>query len=232
MFKGLTGAKVLLLVRDGIANDVPSLCREFELESYYSYYVESHIHQLERAGLIADVGNGRYEASENWGRIQSALAISLKQLAILGPGSMVVEPYLGVPDRLAVPIDLFVVMPLKGLEPIWEDHIKNVAQSLDLKVKRGNDFFTAHSVMSDVWNAIGQARVIIADCTGRNPNVFYEIGLAHAIGKLVVLITQNTDDIPFDVGDIRHITYEHTPRGMQSFEEALIKTLKTELRLK
>ena len=83
--------------------------------------------------------------------------------------------------------------------------------------------------MSDIWNAIYDARLIIADCTNRNPNVFYEIGVAHAIGQKVILITQNKDDVPFDLRHLRFIDYEYTPRGMREFESRLKQTIQTEL---
>jgi hypothetical protein len=85
--------------------------------------------------------------------------------------------------------------------------------------------------MEDIWDAINAARAIIADCTGRNPNVFYEIGLAHAVGKPVVLITQKGEDVPFDLKAIRYIEYEYSPRGMKTFEDSLTKTLIEELKL-
>ena len=58
-------------------------------------------------------------------------------------------------------------------------------------------------------------------------NVFYEIGLAHAIGVPVILITRSSDDVPFDLRQRRYIHYEFTPRGMKAFEEALKKTIET-----
>ena len=67
---------------------------------------------------------------------------------------------------------------------------------------------------------------MIADCTGRDPNVFYEIGVAHTVGKPVVLITQSADDVPFDLRAIRFIEYQYTPPGMRVFEERLKITLK------
>jgi hypothetical protein len=70
---------------------------------------------------------------------------------------------------------------------------------------------------------------LIADCTGRNPNVFYEIGIAHTVGRKVILISQHADDMPFDLAHIRRIAYEYTPRGMAAFEETLRKTLESEL---
>jgi hypothetical protein len=85
--------------------------------------------------------------------------------------------------------------------------------------------------MSDIWAAICAARIVIADCTGRNPNVFYEIGIAHAVGKPVVLITQDVNDIPFDISHIRYIIYEYTAAGMKLLKKKLEETIKTELGL-
>ena len=124
----------------------------------------------------------------------------------------------------------FVLMPFDAyLKPVYEDHIVGSARKLGLRAARGDDFFTSHSVMGDIWNAIMSASAIIADCTGRNPNVFYEIGLAHAVGKPVILITQNKDDVPFDIRHLRYIQYDYTPRGMRAFEERLMDTLRNEL---
>jgi hypothetical protein len=111
------------------------------------------------------------------------------------------------------------------LQPVYEDHIKNVAQELGMSVARADDFFTTQSVMEEIWAAIVNSKIMIADCTGKNPNVFYEIGIAHSIGKPVVLIAQNPEDVPFDLRHRRYIRYEYTPRGIKDFEERLRKTL-------
>lgn len=124
-------------------------------------------------------------------------------------------------------IDVFVLMPFaEELRPVYEDHIKGVTKRLKLEVARSDDFFTNGSIMADIWSAINHAALVIADCTGRNPNVFYEIGLAHAIGKSTVLITQSIDDIPFDLRHLRTIIYQFNPRGMKQFEKTLEKTIK------
>jgi len=120
----------------------------------------------------------------------------------------------------------------EDLKPVFDDHIRNVAKELALSIRREDDLFTAQAVMSDVWEGVCGARAIIADCTGRNPNVFYEIGLAHVVGKPLVLITQKRDDVPFDIAHLRYIQYDYTPRGMRDFERRLRETLKEILQLK
>jgi hypothetical protein len=104
-----------------------------------------------------------------------------------------------------------------------------VATELGLSIRRADDLFTAHSLMSDVWEGICGARALIADCTGRNPNVFYEIGLAHVVGKPLVLITQKSEDVPFDIAQFRYIQYDYTPPAMRVFEQRLRDTLKEAL---
>jgi hypothetical protein len=178
--------------------------------------------------LIAGVAEGRYEPTDTWARIQAALDLSLTAVATLTPGTVVTKPYFGLPDSNPEPHDVFVAMPFReNLRPIWEDHIRKAVAAVGLTVARADDFFTADSVIRDVWNAIFHSRAVVADCTGRNPNVFYEIGLAHVLGKPVVLITQESDDVPFDLRHIRYIQYEYTPRGMEIFETRLMETLRT-----
>lgn len=122
--------------------------------------------------------------------------------------------------------DVFVLMPFaEELKPVYEDHIKDTIKKFNLSIARADDFFSHNAIMDEIWSAIYYSKVIIADCTGKNPNVFYEIGLAHAIGRPVILITQNPDDVPFDLRHIRYIYYNNTPRGMKKFEETLSLTV-------
>jgi len=162
--------------------------------------------------------------------LTQVLGLSIKELSERDPqNSVVFRPFFGKPVELPT-IEasvIFVLMPFRAeLEPIYSDHIKIVAKKLKLTVKRGDDFFSAHDIMRDIWNGICNAKVIIADCTDRNPNVFYEIGIAHTVGKPVILITQNSEDVPFDLRSIRFIKYEYTPRGMKAFEKLLQQTIK------
>jgi hypothetical protein len=113
--------------------------------------------------------------------------------------------------------------------PVYQDHIKPTCESLELTVRRGDYFFTADSVVQDIWKAIVSARLIVADCTDRNPNVFYEIGLAHAIGKPTILLTQKSEDVPFDLRHLRYVAYQLTPRGMREFETTFRETVRNAL---
>jgi hypothetical protein len=160
--------------------------------------------------------------------LAQALGISIQELAERDPRhSVIVTPLFGRATYTAADVaDVFVLMPFReDLRSIYEDHIKAVAARLCLSIKRADDIFSAREVMQDVWSGICGAKALIADCTGRNPNVFYEIGMAHTLGKPVILITQSGDDVPSDLRGIRYIQYQYTPPGMRTFERVLQETL-------
>lgn len=159
--------------------------------------------------------------------------LSITELAGRDPqNSVLVTPLFGRPRKSRDLPDIFVVMPfVASLLPVYEDHVRPVAARLALSIQRADDFFSVREIMTDVWEGIYGAKLVIADCTGRNPNVFYEIGIAHTLGKPVILIAQSADDVPSDLRSIRYINYQYTPPGMKSFENTLTKTLTKTLRL-
>jgi hypothetical protein len=161
-------------------------------------------------------------------KLQLALDVSLREIAQLNDhSSMVVNPLFGRPGESPQSVDLFVLMPFATtFQPIYEDHIKKVAVELALSVARADDFFSKKSIVDDIWRALNSAKLVVADCTGRNPNVFYEIGMAHVVGKPVILLAQDKKDVPFDLLHLRHIQYKYTPRGMAQMEKDLADAIK------
>lgn len=154
-----------------------------------------------------------------------AECISVAPDAIMGGGEPLNPYFFGLPDR---PEDhaVFVLMPFK--EPwsnrIWHDHIKPIVQGLEVSprfvCRRADDLY-GHDVLLDIVAAIKTAAVVVADITGRNPNVFYELGIAHTYGQRVVLLAQGTEDIPFDLQRFRHILYEDNSDGYKALERGL-----------
>jgi len=119
------------------------------------------------------------------------------------------------------------------LEYSWPGNVqqlKNAVKSCDLRCIRADDIYGVSGIMQSIWEAINSSRVIIAEMTDRNPNVFYELGIAHTLGKPVIMITQSIDDVPFDLKHLRCIEYEYKPHAIKSFTDALIKTLNNVLR--
>lgn len=122
----------------------------------------------------------------------------------------------------------FVLMPFSAeMRPVYEDHVKPIVAAAGLTCLRADEVFGTDSVMKDIWENISRARIIIADLTGRNPNVLYELGIAHTLGKEAVLLTQRIEDVPFDVRNLRCIQYTYTPRATKDLEQKLSSTIRS-----
>lgn len=108
----------------------------------------------------------------------------------------------------------FVVMPFAA--PLG-NHYKLIYEPAIAKaglrpVRADSDIFATGKIIDQVWMGINSAKVLVAELTSRNANVFYELGIAHALQKPVVLISANEEDVPFDVRHIRVIYYDiHDP---------------------
>lgn len=106
----------------------------------------------------------------------------------------------------------FVMMPfaqpLGGYyATVYEPAIKKAGLT---PVRADTDIYGTGKIVEQIWSGISSAKVLVAELTGRNPNVLYELGLAHARHKPVVLVSSNEEDVPFDVRHVRVIYYDVT----------------------
>ncbi len=103
----------------------------------------------------------------------------------------------------------FVIMPFgKWFDHYYKQIYKTAILNAGLTPRRADEIFTASTVIDDIWALTKKAKIILADLTGKNPNVFYELGLAHALSKPALLISESMDDVPFDLRHLRVITYD------------------------
>ena len=104
---------------------------------------------------------------------------------------------------------VFVLMPFDAaFKDLYELGIKAACSEAGAYCERVDEQIYEESILQRVYNQIAKADLIVAEMTGRNPNVFYEVGYAHALGKEVILLTQRADDLPFDLRGFNHIVYE------------------------
>ena len=141
----------------------------------------------------------------------------------------------------------FVIMPFsprKDFDPVYT-RIRRAVRKHGLKCVRSDNVFDTRAVVLDIWDNIRRSRVCVADISTqyiprdktvtetKNANVFYELGMAHALPKRVVLISRElrSDEKPvFDVNYVRCIYYRSTPRGLIDLEKKVSRTLRTALR--
>lgn len=102
----------------------------------------------------------------------------------------------------------FVLMPFsEPYNSIYENIIKPTVEKEGFQCLKSNDIFSTTSVIEDIWTNMNKATLIIAEITENNPNVMYELGICHTIGKEVMMITQKPDEIPFNFRHLRTYTY-------------------------
>lgn len=86
---------------------------------------------------------------------------------------------------------------------VYNDCIIPPLQGDGFRIKADEIFAPANYITKNIWQLINRSSLLIADITIRNPNVFYELGIAHTIGRDVIIISQNKDDIPFDIQSLQ-----------------------------
>ncbi len=114
--------------------------------------------------------------------------------------------------------DIFVIMPFAAeLDPVYRGVLKPLMETLKLRCVRGDEFASRRgSIIEEVWAALNNCRLVIADITGGNDNVFYELGIAHTLNKPAIILTQaqNPESVPFDIRHLRYIQYQNTDEGL------------------
>ncbi len=123
------------------------------------------------------------------------------------------------------PVLVSAMMPFAHEFNAVYETLQQLAREVGLRRRRADDIWEEPAVMQDVVNLIDRSRVVIADCTSRNPNVFYEIGIAHTLGRDVILITQNEADIPFDLRHLRYVRYLNNGEGLAALADGLRERL-------
>lgn len=102
---------------------------------------------------------------------------------------------------------VFVLTPFSKRESQTFTIVNKVCRDVDLKCSRGDEVYRENNILSHIVKSILQANIIIVNINGRNPNVFYELGICHAIGKPVLIISKSKNDLPFDINAKNIIFY-------------------------
>lgn len=125
----------------------------------------------------------------------------------------------------------FVIMPFK--EPFssyYHDIFVPVITKAGLDPVRADEISKPGVIVNQIWKGIREAEICIADVTGNNSNVMFEVGLAHAIGKPVIQVAQKSKDLPFDLRSLRHINYQtELPHWAEKLGKDLEKMLRETL---
>jgi hypothetical protein len=156
---------------------------------------------LEEAELLEELSSGKFRVLDMTSPGDTTTPVGEDQIKKLSKGVTVTAN-----DAC------FVMMPFS--EPIggyYDDVYKPAIERAKLKADRADsDIYGTGQIVGQIWKGINSARVLLAELTGRNANVLYELGLAHALHKPVVLICSkaNEEDVPFDLRHVRVVYYD------------------------
>ena len=144
-------------------------------------------------------------------------------LFTVGDSEVIFKDYIYNPEMS----DVFVVMQFsEPYNSLYEEVIVNVTKEFKLNPLRSDDVFGPGIILQDIVKKIIESSIIIAEISPTNPNVFYELGYAHALKKPTILLAEKGQSLPFDIQGYRVIFYENTIKGKKSVEENLRKHLK------
>jgi hypothetical protein len=232
------GALILVLLKTNKTWD--ELCRRYafadpaNLMNTNTMMLRDKLFAMRELGLISfadeEAEGGKKPAGEIketglWSKIRVAFGgLSLTEVAMISQHSkgIAVTSVFGRPKQLDQKIDVFVLMPFNAsLEKLYTHHLKKMGEEMGIVIRRADEIYSTDPFMEKVWAGICSAKLILADCTQQNPNVFYEIGIAHAVGKRVMLITRSENDIPADIKHFDYIPYVYDPEGTEQLIEKL-----------
>jgi Domain of unknown function (DUF4062) len=196
---------------EGIPIEPPSPARppsDFTVANLMEAIKNIHLELSVLRGLISDGAQGRRQPGSHIKRSNTRAA------EFLGPGAASTKP-----SRC------FVIMPYSVR---WSEDVEKII--LEVCTEIGFEFTIAKSmegrfVPHDIWNGITGAGVIVADLSGANPNVTYEVGLADVLGREVIMICQDTN-VPFDFLGQRLVRYEDSLKGAKQLREELANRLR------
>ncbi len=127
-----------------------------------------------------------------------------------------------MPTGTVEPDLVSMMLPLSAdFGPVF-DTVSRAGLDLGLRVLNANQVWEETEIIQDIFSLIFRSKFVVCDFSGRNPNVFYEAGIAHTLGRTVIPIVQNIDDIPFDLRHHRHVVYLNNEEGRRALLEALV----------
>lgn len=126
----------------------------------------------------------------------------------------------------------FLIMPFEADLDWLHELLLEAGTAVDVQIQRADDIFAAGVIIDQVKEGIASADAVIAVCTGRNPNVFYELGIAERFHQ-PILVAAGLEDLPFDVQHYRALLYgqekpgQDVPTLAQRISRALVATIET-----
>lgn len=131
-----------------------------------------------------------------------------------------------IPDDLPDPVLLSLMMPFTPELDSVRDAVRSACGEAGLTCKRADEIWDHDEIIQDVFSLIYRSRIVVCDFTNQNPNVYYEAGIAHTLGRPVIPITQDINLLPFDLKHRRALKYSPTPDGLAQLRGDILARIK------
>ncbi len=222
-------------------NNKPSLEPDFpspELKKVIEHLLDpihfkdlSHERAIEQVNQLLKSQNLTVEKDKNTGNVTLCKVIGgfvststdikeVKKVITFSP-SVFTTPKKPVVNNL-----VSVMMPFDMKFDKVLETIKVASSNVNMQCYRVDDLWNNSTIIQDIFELIYCSSIVIVDFTGKNPNVFYEAGIAHTLGKNVIPITQSIEDIPFDIRHHRVLKYLNNNEGLLELKKGLESRLK------
>lgn len=122
---------------------------------------------------------------------------------------------------------IFVLTPFSQEEKPTYQTIKSVGSEAGFIVARGDEHRAEGDILPQIIEGIVSSQIIIANISSRNPNVFFELGIAMALGKPTLLISDTLSDVPFDIQNRRIIVFKEHEELRRKLTSALLQTIRS-----
>lgn len=146
--------------------------------------------------------------------------------ASAAPESNIQPTVFRIPDGSVEQDLVSMMLPFdSSFDPVF-DIVRSAGKEISLRVLNVKQIWDETEIIQDIFSLIYRSKFVVCDFSGRNPNVFYEAGIAHTLGRFVIPIVQNVDDIPFDLKHHRHIIYLNNDEGRQKLFQEILPRMK------
>ncbi|MDT8758244.1 hypothetical protein MZO42_06000 [Sphingomonas psychrotolerans] len=159
-----------------------------------------------------------------WQLLEGDLFKTLFEAGLLGSAA----PTVFAPVREPMnPQLVSAMMPFsREYDAVYETIVAAV-QGAGGECKRADNVWEHSTIIQDIYSLIYKSAVVVCDFSGKNPNVFYEAGIAHSLGRPVIPIVQHAADIPFDLQQHRTIIYHSNSEGLEGLKARLSQRIAT-----
>jgi hypothetical protein len=210
-------------------NDLDAHVWEFDVNRLETYRTHWAVKDVDLFEALAESGVGGVLARPEGANLPPYVEIAGDAAPIAQPIARTeIAPLVFRVPEGGIENDLVgVMMPFAHEFDSTHNTILAACQEAELRGLRADNIWEDEAVIQDVFSLIYRSKLVVVDYTGKNPNVFYETGIAHTLGKPVVPITQNEEDVPFDLRHNRYLRYETTEDGLAELQTKLAARFRT-----